>query len=294
MRILLLGSNGQLGSDLCRRAARDFPQFDIIPLNRDRLDVTELGKIKPTIAEEVFDVLINCTSYHRTDEAESNTALALKVNGFAVQKMAEAAHEKGARFVHISTDFVFGDGIKGDRPITEKDPTGAFNIYGSSKLMGEGMALEEWDNTLIFRVASLFGIQGPSGKGANFVETMIRLGRENGSLRVVNDQVMSPTSTDDLAWMILTALDKRCPPGIYHAVNSSTASWYDFAVEIIKQTGLKASVTPIPSSEYPTPARRPAYSALDNSKLAAIVGDIPPWRDALTRYLKAKGHIEEV
>ncbi len=291
MRILLLGSGGQLGSDLCRRTASDFPNMGIVHLNRDKLDVRELGKIKPAIAAEAFDVLINCTSYHRTDEAESNTAEALTVNAFAVQKMAEAVHEKGARFVHVSTDFVFGNLQGTPTPLTEKMPTGAINVYGSSKLMGEGLALEEWDNTLIFRVASLFGTQGPSDKGANFIETIIKLAGERDELRVVDDQIMSPTSTDDLAWMILSALDKRAAPGIYHAVNSGIASWYEFAKEIIERAGLGTPVHPIPSSEYPTPAKRPAYSALDNSKLAAIVGDIPPWQEALQRYLIAKGHI---
>lgn len=283
MRIVLLGANGQLGADLSRAVAQGAHDVELIPLTRDDVDVT--GPID--IAHE-FDVLINCIAYNRVDDAESNEPLAMRINGECVGEMAAICAQRNARLVHVSTDYVF-DGAKG-KPYVEADPVNPLSVYGKSKALGEKLAMEHCDDTLIFRGASLFGVAGASGKGGNFVETMIKLGREKGALRVVNDQVMSPTATADVSDVILKALAKQAPRGIYHAVNSGRASWYEFACAIIHGAGVDAAVEPIPASEYPVPARRPAFSVLDNAKLAAIVGDIPDWSDALTRYLRDKGY----
>ena len=142
----------------------------------------------------------------------------------------------------------------------------------------------------VFRVASLFGVRGASGKGGNFVETMIRMGREKGALKVVDDQVMSPTSTAFIARAITTFLAREGAPGIYHCVNSGVVSWYDFARTIVDRAGVAATVTPCATSEWPSLARRPAWSALGNGKLAGVIGTIPPWEQELADYLAAKGH----
>ncbi len=174
MRILLLGATGQLGSDLVRLAVEEIAGCDITPWTRAQLDVERVDSIRGVLATRDFDVLINCTSYHKTDEVEQEAQRAFAVNARAVQVMAETCREKGARFVHMSTDYVF-DGSR-QSPYREDDAPAPLNVYGASKLMGEALARVAHEDTLIFRLASLFGVVGSRGKGGNFVETMIRLG----------------------------------------------------------------------------------------------------------------------
>ncbi|MAE59857.1 MAG: dTDP-4-dehydrorhamnose reductase [Planctomycetaceae bacterium] len=290
MKLLIPGANGQLGTDLIAANEQRATSLELIGLRRADLDVTDLDAIEAVLADRDFDALINCTSYHKTDEVEANGDQAVRINGHAVQKMAECCAAKGARFVHVSTDYVYG-GYVPDRPLTETDAAAPINVYGATKLLGENLALLAQPDTLVMRVASLFGVAGASGKGGNFVETMIRFGREKGQLRVIDDQTMSPTATADIAEMILSGLEKEIEPGIYHAVNTGQATWYAFAKRIIEQAGVDATVTPIPHTEFPTAARRPEYSVLNNGKLVAAIGAIPAWEDALTRYLTAKGHV---
>ena len=288
MKVIVLGPNGQLGSDIFAANARNGGGIDIEGVGRDALDVTDLDRIEGVLGPMSFDALVNCTSYHKTDEVEKNASLAFTINAHAVQRMATVCAGKGARFVHISTDYVFsGDATK---PYVEEDRPGPLNVYGASKLMGEGLARNAHDDTLVLRVASLFGVAGASGKGGNFVETMIRVGKEKGELRVVDDITMSPTATEDVARALLKMLQAEAPPGIYHAVNSEPATWYRFAVEIVKGAGVRAEVTPVTSEEFPTVAARPHYSVLDNRKVGGILEGMPSWRDALQRYLRVKGH----
>lgn len=294
MKVLLLGPNGQLGSDIRRIHEAAGEPFELVPLGRDELDVATPGILEPTLDEHAFNVLINCTGYHRTDEAEDDATLAFTVNAHAVQAMARACARKHARFIHISTDYVFGGDTARTQPLVEDDPTAPLNVYGASKALGERLArLASEGEACIVRVASLFGVTGASGKGGNFVETMIRTGREKRALRVVADQAMSPTATADIARVILRFLtngDGGPPPGTWHVVNSGAASWFDFASEIIRQAGIAATVTPCSTRDYPTRAMRPPYSVLDNSKIGEMFGDMPPWQEALERYLRARGH----
>jgi dTDP-4-dehydrorhamnose reductase len=283
MKVLVLGANGQLGLDLCKLYPPRHPAFELLPFTRNNLNVSDLIDIAPTLEANAFDVLVNCTGYHKTDEVETNATLAFTINTHAVRIMAEICHKKHAKLIHISTDYVFsGEAVQ---PYTESDCPRPINVYGASKAMGEMLALMTHDQVYIVRVASLFGSAGASGKGGNFVETMLRIAKEKGEVRVVNDIVMSPTATADIVDGIVTLIEKQSEPGIYHAVNSGQATWYEFAREIIKRAGIKAAVIPLTSSEFPTVARRPAYSVLDNSKLSSIVGEIPHWTDALDRYL---------
>ena len=289
MRVLLLGASGQLGTDL-RARAEHVSGLEVATLDRARLDVAQPAQVRGALENLDFEVLVNCTSYHKTDEVELNATPAFAVNAHAVREMARACRARGARFCHVSTDYVFaGDG---DRPYREDDCTGPVNVYGASKAMGEQLALlDGGDDVTILRVASLFGVAGASGKGGNFVETMIRLAREKGEVRVVDDVTMSPTATSDLAAWILALIEQRAPGGIYHAVNSGQATWFEFAAEILRQSAIDARATPIDSGAFPTVARRPAYSVLDNSRLAGVLGPLPDWRGALARYLAAKGHV---
>lgn len=290
MKVLLLGANGQLGSDLLRAQKTHFSGIEISPLYRNDIDVTDLETISSVLSSRGFDALINCTSYHKTDEVESNASKAVAVNARAPQRIAAACKAKGAVFVHISTDYVFGGGHS--TPYLETDAPAPLNVYGASKLLGECLVEREYrEKTLIARVASLFGVAGASGKGGNFVETMLRVAKEKGEVRVVNDVRMSPTSTADAACVILSLLEKNARPGVYHVVNSGDATWFEFAHEIIDRAGLAAKVIPITSSEFPSPAVRSDYSVLNNCKAASVAGPIATWKDALDRYLKDKGHV---
>ena len=290
MKVLLLGPNGQLGHDILRAHQEREEPFELIPLARDKLDVAVPETVERVLASLHFDVLVNCTGYHKTDEVEDNASLAVTVNTHAVQAMARACAAKRARLVHVSTDYVFGGDVERARPLREDDPTAPVNVYGASKAMGETLARLASEDVVVLRVASLFGVAGASGKGGNFVETMIRVGRERGALRVVDDQTMSPTATADVARVVVRMLTDGCAPGLYHVVNAGAATWFEFAREIIRRAGVEATVTPCATGEYPARAVRPRYSVLDDTKVSAAFGAVPPWQDALDRYLRAKGY----
>ena len=291
MRALLLGPNGQLGHDLRLAHRKSGEPFGLQTLGRDRLDLAEPEAVESVLEGMEFEALVNCTGYHRTDEVEDRATDAFTVNAHAVQAMARVCARKGARFVHVSTDYVFGGDRSRRRPLREDDPTAPVNVYGASKAMGETLARLESGDVVVLRVASLFGVAGASGKGGNFVETMIRAGRDRGALRVVDDQTMSPTATEDVARVMVRMLRDGCPPGLYHVVNAGSATWFELAREIVRRAGVEAEVVPCATSEYPVRAARPAYSVLDNAKVAAAFGPLPPWQDALGRYLRAKGHV---
>jgi dTDP-4-dehydrorhamnose reductase len=287
MRTILLGPNGQLGSDI-RSANAEMGEFlELIPVSRSMIDLQDVDAASSFLDGLEFDCLVNCSSYHKTDEVEKNATLAFTINAHLPQRLAEICLKKKARFVHFSTDYVFGGGRKRD-PFTEDDCKAPLNVYGASKAMGEDLVIMAGANTLILRVASMFGVAGASGKGGNFVETMIRLGREKGQMRVVDDQVMSPTATADVARWLLEILRRETAPGIWNLVNSGAATWYQFAARIVRQADVSADVIPIASRDYPTAAKRPSYSVLDNSKLGSVIGPVRSWQDALDDYLVAK------
>ena len=286
-RVLLLGPNGQLGHDVIRAHVQAGEPFELCPLARDRLDVAAPGAVERVLGGLDFDVLVNATAHNLVDRAEEEAAPAFAVNAHAVQAMARACAAKGARLFHVSTDYVFGGDAARTWPFREDDPIAPVNVYGASKALGETLARLACEDAVILRVASLFGTAGAGGKGGNFVETMIRIGREKGALRVVHDQTMSPTATADVARILLRMLVDGCEPGLYHVVNGGSATWFEFAREIIRLAGVEAAVTPCSSGEYPTRAARPRYSTLDNAKVSAAFGAMPPWQDALERYLRA-------
>lgn len=289
-RILLLGANGQLGTDLRRRAA-ETTGVELTALTRAELDLGRFEEIDRVLGEANFDVLVNTTGYHKTDEVEANAQTGVLVNAQVPKRLAEICLARKARLVHISTDYVFGGQAKRE-PLTEADAPAPLNVYGATKLMGEALATATGGDVLVCRVSSLFGVAGASGKGGNFVETMLRIAREKGALRVVDDQIMAPTATADIAEAVLRLVAAEAPRGIYHVSGTGQASWFDFAREIVAQAGLgHVPVDPVPTSAMPTPARRPPYSVLSNGKLAQTLGwAMPGWRDSLHRYLVGKGH----
>jgi dTDP-4-dehydrorhamnose reductase len=289
MKALLLGPNGQLGTDIRLANDRRGEPLEILGIGRAQIDLADIEAAISSLRDLDFDALINCSSYHKTDEVEKNAQLAFTINSHLVKRLSELTAEKGVGFFHVSTDYVFG-GQPQRSPLPENAPKSPINVYGASKAMGEDLALAANDQTRIVRVASLFGVAGASGKGGNFVETMLRLGKEKGELRVVADQTMSPTSTQDVAETMLDMVLGETPPGIWHVVNSEASTWFEFAEQIISDADVDARVFPIMTDQFPTPAARPLYSALDNQKISEAVRPMRPWRDALTDYLVAKGH----
>lgn len=289
MKVLLLGKNGQLGSDICKYLDFGERKTELVALTRNEVDVSDLEMLRDVLTGIDFDILFNCTSIHKTDEIEKNAALAFCVNAHAVKIMAEIANSKKAKFFHISTDYVFG-GVKYTTPINEKVPPSPINVYGASKALGEHFAIASNKNSYIVRVASLFGVRGSSGKGGNFIETMVKLFEERDNVTVVNDQIMSPTFTADVAKALCNGIDHNIGPGIYHVVNSGKASWYELAHYVSSKISTDCRVLPCKSDEFKTLASRPEYSVLENSKIARFVGGIPNWTNAVDRYLSEKGH----
>jgi dTDP-4-dehydrorhamnose reductase len=289
MRVLLLGPNGQLGTDIRSANDRRGEPIKVLAIGRAQIDLGNIEVAISSLRELNFDALINCSSYHKTDEVEGNAQQAFTINAHLVKRLAELAAEKQAGFFHVSTDYVFG-GQPQRSPLSESTPKAPVNIYGASKAMGEDLALLANSDTRIVRVASLFGVAGASGKGGNFVETMLRLAKERGELRVVADQTMSPTSTWDVAETMIDMVLDKAPPGLWHVVNSGASTWYEFAQRIISDANVEARVLPINTEQFPTPAARPRYCALDNEKVSKIIRVMRPWQDALKDYLVAKGY----
>ena len=291
MKALLLGPNGQLGYDIRRAHAESGATVELVPLARERLDVTARGAVERVLGGLDFDALVNCAAYTAVDDAEDDAGLAFAVNAHAVQAMARVCSARRARLFHVSTDYVFGGDLARRRPLIEPDPIAPVNVYGASKAMGETLARLECEEAVILRVASLFGVAGAGGKGGNFVETMIRAGKERGALRVVDDQTMSPTASADVARVVVQMLKQGCEPGLYHVASTGTATWFQFACEIVRRAGVKSTVDRCASGEFPVRAERPRYSALDNARVSAAFGAMPAWQDALERYLRSKGHL---
>lgn len=284
MRILITGSKGQLGYELLRSQPEN---YEVCPVDIDELDITDLGQVEKLMNEFRPQFVINGAAYTAVDRAETEPEKAFAVNSDGAWNLAKASGYIDSRMIHVSTDFVF-DGSKGS-PWTPSDPTRPLGIYGKSKLEGEERVRRELkDLALILRTSWLY-----SACGNNFVKTMLRLMREKEFLGVVSDQIGSPTWANTLARAIWRIIQAGAPSGIYHWSDAGAASWYDFAVAIQEegiQAGIlesKIPIRPIRTSEYPTPARRPSNSVLDQSSTWETF-DLRPmhWRQALRDMLR--------
>jgi dTDP-4-dehydrorhamnose reductase len=286
-KILLLGANGQLGSDI-HSVFSSFFEYKVIQVYRKDLDL-EKSDIQAFLSQIDFDVLINCCSYHKTDECEDFPEKSLAINSVAIWEMAKFCQYHGKVFIHFSTDYVFNG--KNNHPYKEEDHPQPLNVYGISKFTGEQLIQNYHDKYFIFRVSSLFGEAGSSGKGGNFVETMIQLGQQGKTIKIVNDQVMSPTHTLEIAKAVFSFVETNVKDyGVYHCSGEGECSWYEFAKEIFHQLKMKVDLVPVSHTEYPTKAIRPLYSVLDNSKINKIFPSMI-WQDSLNDYLRRKGHI---
>lgn len=278
MRAAVIGAKGQLGSDLIRRLGAES-----ISLDHSAIDITDSDSIWKNLDRERPDVVINCAAYNYVDNAETDREAAMLTNRRGPGFLADYCREHDLKLLHMSTDYVF-DGCTGDQPWTENDEPLAIGTYASSKLAGERLVRDHCPRHFVVRTCGLYGRNASRGKG-NFVETILKLGRERSEIRVIDDQICTPTSTANLASAIadLIRTDRY---GLYHATNSGQCSWFDFACEIIRLGNLPAKMIPITTAEYGARARRPRFSVLDCSKLTNTIGwALPTWRDALSQYL---------
>lgn len=284
--ILLIGSTGQLGRELQQIL---LPLGNAIALARPQIDLSQPESLPEAIAQIQPQVIINAAAYTAVDKAESESELATAINATAPGMLAEVAQKLGSFLIHVSTDYVF-DGTQ-SHPYRETDKTNPLGVYGQTKLAGESAIRQNCENHLILRTAWVYGRYGKS----NFVKTMLKLGAEREEIRIVADQIGSPTSARDLAEAIAHIIPQLTPliAGTYHYTNSGVASWYDFAVAIFEEAReieipLKIQrVIPITTAEYPTPAKRPAYSVLACERISQILGTTRPhWRVALRQMLR--------
>ena len=282
--ILVTGSNGQLGSEI-QELSKNY-DYNFFFTDRNSLNISNEKEIQEFIQKNNINTIINCAAYTAVDKAEDDEENANKINHLAVKNLAEISKEKNIKLIHISTDYVF-DGTN-YKPYMENDETNPNGVYGSTKLAGE-VAMQEVNlkNSIIIRTSWVY-----SSFGANFVKTMLRLGKEKESLGVIFDQVGTPTYARDLAKTILDILPniKNETVEIYNYSNEGVLSWYDFAKEIMSLAKIDCTINPIETKEYPTPAKRPHYALLNKSKIKnGFKITIPYWRDSLEECLRVMG-----
>jgi dTDP-4-dehydrorhamnose reductase len=280
--VVVIGANGQLGSDLCH--LEELTKHDVVPLKRSDVDLRDHLGVDALLESIRPAVIVNTAAFHKLEACEADMEQAFAVNCFAVRNLAQVAERLDARLVQLSTDYVF-DGSS-QTPYSEDAAPNPINTYGTSKIGGEFFVRSLCSQHLIVRTSGLYGVAGSSGKGGNFVQTMLKLGRDQGVVSVVTDQVLSPTFTRDLAEMIWSLIEADAQ-GVFHVTNSGSCSWYEFARSIFDQSGVQAEVRPTTTSTLEGGPRRPAYSVLANTRLEKLgFGVLRPWRDALRDYLK--------
>ncbi|MCG6154412.1 dTDP-4-dehydrorhamnose reductase [Rubinisphaera margarita] len=276
--ILITGGQGQLGSELARR----LPEAK--PLMRAELDITQPDQIEAAFDREQPRLIINCAAYNKVDLAETEPVEAWQGNALGPRNLAQICRDRDCRLIHISTDFVFAGDRERSTPLPESELPRPVSVYGATKLAGEYFVRSICRDRLVIRTCGLYG-EGGTG---NFVRTMLRLGRAGKPLRVVDDQICSPTSISDLAEAIL-ALEETQATGLFHVVNSGAVSWYDFATMIFSTAGIDADLSPVSSEDYAAPAERPAYSVLACGKYEQATGrKMRSIEEALGEYLSGE------
>ncbi len=285
MKILIIGAGGQLGSELVNILQDD----DLIPLTHRDIEMTDDQEVNNILSSNMPDVVINTAAYHRVDDCEDNEALSFSVNSIAVRNLARTCNELGITFVHFSTDYVFG-GEK-DTPYNEDNCPNPQSVYAVSKLAGELFVRNICSKYYLIRTCGLYGAKGVSGKGGNFIETMIKLADSGKEIKVVSDQFVTPTNAKELAAKV-SQLIRTGKYGLYHITNNGGCSWFEFAGAIFQLTGINAVVKPVSSAAFGAKARRPLYSVLENRNLRLLgMDDMTQWNSALKDYLYEKGYI---
>lgn len=289
MKILITGGKGQLGTEIAKcfenqRTELGIPDIlktktELISIDVDTLDITNLEAVIEFFEYSKFDCVINCAAYTNVDKCETDIETAFKVNALGPRNLAIASEKIEAKLIHISTDYVFSG--EGTTPFVEWDDSAPQSIYGKTKYLGEQYIREFCSRYFIVRTAWLYGYYGN-----NFVKTIMKAAREKGELKVVNDQRGNPTNAADLAHHILKLITTQ-EYGIYHGTGTGECSWFDFASKIVEFAGIDAKVNPCSTDEFPRPAKRPAFSSLENLMFKATVGDeFRDWEDALKYFIE--------
>ena len=279
MKILLLGALGQLGTDF-RKVLRE---HEIIGVDVEEVDVRAPSQVVSLVQCHSPNLVINCTAYNRVDEAEDNPEAAFAVNTHAVRHIAMACRTADVPMVHFSTDYVFDGPVR--RPLSELDLPCPRSVYGVSKLSGEHILRSAWPKHYIVRTCGLYGYAGSREKGTNFVESILRAAQSGKPLRVIDDQVCTPTNTMDLAFAVKRLIGSGAY-GLYHLTNDGSCTWYEFAAAILEIAGIRSDLEPVASSAFDAKAKRPDYSVLDNQGFRSIgLDDLRHWREALADYV---------
>ncbi len=282
MKVLVTGATGQLGQELVAALAGE----RVEAFSRLELDLCDFVYTRAVLSDHRPDVVINAAAFTRVDDCEDEPERAFWVNAFAVRHLARACADIGCILIHVSTDYVF-DGTKAS-PYTEDDAPNPLSVYGMSKLAGECFVRSLAPQHIVVRTSGLYGLAGVASRRGNIVETMLRLADRGGPVRVVTDQVLTPTSARDVAGKIVELM-RRDGQGLYHVTNAGQCSWFEFAAEIFALAGLKPALEPITATVFGARARRPAYSVLAHTRLARVgLDDLQPWRDALALYLRER------
>jgi dTDP-4-dehydrorhamnose reductase len=281
LTILVTGADGQLGNEF-KKLKSNFPYCQFLFVGKEEINIQDITALSKYFSGHSIDYCVNCAAYTAVDRAESEKHFAYLNNTEAVATLAKVCNKNKTQLIHISTDYVF-DGTA-TRPYKETDEPCPVSVYGKSKLEGEQSAIQHCPSAIIIRTSWLY-----SSFRNNFVKTMLRLMDEKESINVVNDQIGTPTYAADLALAIMRIIKSARSnhnPGIYHYTNAGTSTWYEFAVAIKNITGSNCLVNPITTDQYPTAAKRPAYSVMDTSKIASVFPvEIPNWEDGLQRCL---------
>jgi dTDP-4-dehydrorhamnose reductase len=289
VKVAVIGANGQLGSDLCRVLAAQ--KNEVVPLTRRDVDVSDAAQVDGALDAARPDVVISTAAYHKVDECELQPERSFAVNAIGPANLARACRRLDALLVHFSTDYVF-DG-KSRQPYLETDLPGPQNVYAVSKLAGECMVPFNCTRYLVIRTCGLYGLAGSAGRGGNFVETMLKKAAERAAIRVVHDQVATPTFTGDLAETVSRIIRpdmgaRAESSGLYHITNEGQCSWYEFARKLFEMENLDVDLKPVTTPEIFSPVRRPAYSVLSKQKLNRLGLGMPRWEDGLASYLAAR------
>ena len=278
MKILITGANGLLGNELVSVLKND---HSLILFSHSQLDISDSESVNKQIDSSLPDVIINSAAYTQVDACETNYDLAYKSNAIGPKNLAIKCKQLGIPFIHISTDYVFEGNENNNKPFKEDDKLGPKTVYGKTKLEGENLVKQNCDKYFVLRTAWLYG------QGKNFVKTMLNLSKKNKELKVVNDQIGSPTYAKDLAKAIKEIIDKKSDKyGIYHITNKGEVQWYEFAKKIFEIKKIEIKINPVTSEEFPRPAPRPHYSVLNNQKwINAGFNPLRNYEEALKEYL---------
>lgn len=282
-KVIILGKNGQLGSELIK--LNEQFKFDLYAFGREELDITVGESVKKFIAEIKPDILINTTAFTNVSDAETKPDLAFEVNAVSLKNLAKECNKYGVQFITYSTDYVF-DGTKGSGYI-ESDTPNPLQIYGVSKYAGELISSSYCENIYIIRTNGVYGgLSGSRAKKGNFVLNIIQKTKETDEIEVVTDQIVSPTYASDLAKATFALLSKDINPGVYHLINEGHCSWAEFAETILRLIGSNTKIIPVKFADMVTDFKRPLYTALLNTKAREYGIVLPDWKDALRRYIQ--------